>query len=109
MVSECVGSMTACCVFFTTATPEESLKTSPFKMFQLLLESDLNKISLLTTAAVIVRLAIICLTPVSRAVTLHHCFPVEVKLRLSVFHLVSLFVGGGGVRCGECTPWEDTF
>lgn len=76
-------------------------------MFQLLLESDLNKISLLTTAAVIVRLAIICLTPVSRAGTLHHCFPVEVKLRLSVFHLVSLFVGEG--VCGECTHWEDTF
>lgn len=49
------------CVF-NNGFPRGGLKTSPFKMFQLLLESDLNKVALLTTAALIARLVMICLT-----------------------------------------------
>lgn len=74
VVSERVGSRAACCVFLTIASPEEGLKTSPFKMFQLILESDLNKTALLTTTAVITRLVIICLTQVSRAGMSHRFF-----------------------------------
>lgn len=59
---ECVESKVACCVFLTIASPEEPLKTSLFKMLQLLLENDLNIIALLTVAALDARLVIICLT-----------------------------------------------
>lgn len=81
VISECVGSGAACCVFLTIASPEKGLKTSPFEMFQLILESDLDKITLLTTAAVIPRLVIICLTQVSRAGMSHHFFPLPSQRR----------------------------
>ena len=81
VISECVESGAACCVFLTIASPEKGLKISPFKMFQLILESDLNKITLLTTAAVIPRLVIICLTQVSRAGMSHHFLPLPSQRR----------------------------
>ena len=42
----CVRSRAAWCVFLANASPEQGLKPSPFKMFLLILESDLNKIAL---------------------------------------------------------------
>lgn len=80
-ISECVGREAACCVFFTLASPEKGLETSPFKTFQLTLESDFNNITLLTTAAVIPRLVIICLTQVPRAGMSHHFFPLPSQRR----------------------------
>lgn len=42
----CVRSRAAWCVFLATASPEKGLKPSPFKVFLLMLESDLNEIAL---------------------------------------------------------------
>lgn len=102
VVSKCVRSRAACCVFFTTASPEEGLKASPSKMFQLILESDLNKIAPLTTATVLAGLVIICLSGVSGA-GMSHAFPMflaeEVRLHLSDSS-TCCHLGPGGM----CTP-----
>jgi hypothetical protein len=68
---ECVESKAACCVSLTIASPEEGWKTSPFKIFQLMLESSLNKMALLTIVAGVTSLVLICLSQVSRAGTSH--------------------------------------
>lgn len=101
MVSECVESKAACCVFFNNCLPRGGLKTSPFKMFQLRLESNFNKIALLTTAAAMARLVIICLTRVSGAGTGRHVAPRggEIVLVTSL-HLVSPWGEGMRMRTG---------
>lgn len=107
VVSKCVRSRAACCVFFTTASPEEGLKASPFKMFQLILESDLNKIAPLTTATVLAGLVIICLSGVSGARTSHRFSHVprrggEIAL-VRFFYLLSSGAWGN-VHPRECGP-----
>lgn len=107
VVSKCVRSRAACCVFFTTASPEEGLKASPFKIFQLILESALNKIAPLTTTTVPARLVIICLSGVSRVGTSHHFSHVPRRggeiILVRFFYLLSSGAWGN-VHPMECGP-----
>lgn len=69
-------------------------------MFQLILESDLNKIAPLTTATVLAGLVIICLSGVSGVGTSHHFFHVPRRGGDCTCQILLLVIWG----LGECAP-----